>query len=123
MRKSMSFCHVADSIKRIEILLNHIRNKNNFKSRGSLFPLVQCFKTIFITLLFNVLGLLFVLFGSIFQDFSSLTHTKELFAFPFMLFTSTPLYTHVHSLLYHPISNTFRQKMMSFTFNPSMTPT
>ena len=65
----MGFCHVAHSMNRIEIPLTHIRDKNKFKSRDSLFPLVQCFKTIFVTLLFNVLRLLFVLFGSMFQDF------------------------------------------------------
>ena len=79
------------------------------------------FQDYFATLLFNVLRLLFFLFGSIFQDFSSLTH-KKLFAFPLTLFTSSPLYTHVHGLSYHPISNTLGQKMMSFTFNFSMTP-
>ena len=94
MRESMRICHVAQSMKRIEIPLSHIRDKNKFKSRDSLFPLVQCFKTIFITLLFNVLRLLFVSFGLMFQNFSSPTHTKNLFAFPFTLFTSTPLYTH-----------------------------
>ena len=32
-------------MKRVEILLSHIRDKNKFKNRDSLFPLVQCFKT------------------------------------------------------------------------------
>ena len=54
--------------------------KNKFKCKDSLFPLVQCFKSIFVTLLFNVLRLLFVLFSSMFQDFSFLIHTKKLFA-------------------------------------------
>ena len=31
--------------KRIEILLSHIRDKNKFKNRDSIFLLVQCFKT------------------------------------------------------------------------------
>ena len=123
MQESMRFCHVVHSMKRIEIPLSHIRDKNKFKNRDSLFHLVLCFKTIFVTLLFNVLRLLFILFGSMFQDFSSLVHTKKLFAFPFTLFTSTPLYTHVHSFSYHPISNTLRQKTMSFTFNLSITRT
>ena len=48
MRESMRFCHVAHSIKRIEILLSHIRDKNKFKSEDSLFPLVQCHKSIYI---------------------------------------------------------------------------
>ena len=122
MQESMRFCHVVHSMKRIEIPLSHIRDKNKFKSRDSLFHLVLCFKTIFVTLLFNVLRLLFVLFGSMFQDFPSLTHTHtQLFVFPFTIFTSTPLYTHVHSLSYHPISNTLRQKTMSVTFNLSIT--
>ena len=44
-----------------------------------------------------------------FQNLPSLTHTKD-FAFPFIIFTFTPLYTHVHSRSYHPISNTLRKK-------------
>ena len=46
MRESMRFYYVAQSMKRIEIPLSHIRDKNKFKSRDSLFPLVQCFKKI-----------------------------------------------------------------------------
>ena len=49
MRKSMRFCHVAHSMKKIEIFVSHIRDKNKFKNKDSLFPLVQCFKTIFVT--------------------------------------------------------------------------
>ena len=41
----LRFGHVAHSMKRIEIPLSHIRDKNKFKSRDSLFHLVQCFKT------------------------------------------------------------------------------
>jgi len=47
MLESMRFCHVAHSMKRIEILLNYIKDKNKFKNIGSLFSLVQCFKTTF----------------------------------------------------------------------------
>ena len=95
MRESLRFCHVMHSMKRIEIPLSHIRDKNKFKSEDSSFLLVQCFKTIFVTLLFNVLRLLIVSFGTTFQDFSSLTQKKKkLFAFPFTIFTSTHLYTH-----------------------------
>ena len=77
---------------------------------------------IIIYLMFQLSRLLFVLFGSIFQDFSSLSHTK-LFAFPFTLFTFAPLYTHAHTPLCHLISNTLKQKMMLFTFSISTTPT
>ena len=66
MQESMRFCHVKHSMKRIEIPLSYIRDENKFKSKDSLFLLVQYFKTIFVTLLFNVLKLLFVLFGSMF---------------------------------------------------------
>ena len=46
----------------------------------------------------------------------SISHThKKLFAFPFILFTFTPLYTHVHNLSYHPISNTLRKKWCHLT--------
>ena len=55
MRKSMRFCHVALSMKKIEITLNHIRGKNKFKSRNSLFPLVQCFKANFCYILYSML--------------------------------------------------------------------
>ena len=122
MRESMRFCHVAHSIKRIKITLSHIRDKNKFKSRDFLFSLVQCFKTIFVTLFIqNYKTTICFIWFNISRLFISHTH-KKLFAFPFSLFTSTPLYTHVHSLSYHPISYTLRQKTMSFTFNLSMTP-
>ena len=106
MRESLRFCHVTHSMKRIEIPLSHIRDKNKFNSRDSLFPLVQYFKTIFVTLLFNVLRLLFVLFGSIFQDFSSLTHTKNSLHFhsPFSLLL---LYIHM-SIAFHTIPSQIR---------------
>ena len=52
--------------KKIEILLNHKRDKNDFKNMNSLFLLVHCFKTIFCYILFNVSRLLFLLFGSMF---------------------------------------------------------
>ena len=48
MQESMRFYYVAHSIKRVEILLSHIRDKNKFKNRDSLFLLVQCFKTFLI---------------------------------------------------------------------------
>ena len=47
MQESMRFCHVTHSMKRIEILLGHNKDKNKFKNRDSLFPLVQCFNTTF----------------------------------------------------------------------------
>ena len=48
VRESTKFYHMAHSIERIEILLNYIRNKNKFKNRTSLFPLIQCFNTNFV---------------------------------------------------------------------------
>ena len=54
MRESMMFYYVAQFMKRIEIPLSHIRDKNKFKSRDSLFPLVQCFKTIFLFFIFYI---------------------------------------------------------------------
>ena len=54
MRESMRFCHVAHSMKIIEISLNHIRDKNKFKSGDFLFPLVQCFKTNFCYILLSM---------------------------------------------------------------------
>ena len=106
MQESMRFCHVVHSMKRIEIPLSHIRDKNKFKSRDSLFHLVLCFKTIFVTLLFNVLRLLFVLFGSMFQDFPSLTHTHNFLYFhsPFSLLL---LYIHM-SIAFHTIPSQIR---------------
>ena len=106
MQKIMRFCHVTHSMKRIEIPLSHIRDKNKFKSSDFLFSLVQCFKTIFVTLLFNVLRLLFILFGSMFQDFSSLVHTKNSLHFhsPFSLLL---LYIHM-SIAFHTIPSQIR---------------
>ena len=82
-------------MKRIEIFLSHIKDKNKFKNRDSLFHLVQYFKTTFCYIfLFNVLRLLFVSFGSMFQDFSFLSHTKNSLHFhsPFPLLL---LYIHM----------------------------
>ena len=73
--------------------------------------------------IFNVLRLLFVSFDSIFQDFSSLTHTKNSLHFHSPFFTSIYLDTHAYSPSCHPISNTLRPKTMSFTFNLLTTPT
>ena len=47
MQERMRFCHVAHSIKEIQLPLNHIRDKNKFKNGDSLFPLVQYFKANF----------------------------------------------------------------------------
>ena len=54
MQERMKFCHMVHSMKRFEILLSHIKNKNKFKSRNSLFPLVQCFKTIFYYIFYSM---------------------------------------------------------------------
>ena len=117
MRERMRFCHVTHSMKRIKIPLSHIRDKHKFKIETLYFFWFNVSR-LFLLHYYSML-LLFVLFCLIFQDFSS----QIRFAFPFTLFTSTLLYTHFHSLSYHPISNTLRQKTMSFTFNLSMTPT
>ena len=77
MQKIMRFCQVVHFMKKIEIFLNHIKDKNKFKNRDSLFPLIQCFKTTFCYILVNISKLLFVSFGSMFQDFSSLLHTQD----------------------------------------------
>ena len=76
MQESMRFCHVKHSMKRIEIPLSYIRDENKFKSRDSLFLLVQYFKTIFVTLLFNVLKLLFVLLVQCLKTFH-FSHTQK----------------------------------------------
>ena len=49
MRESMTH-----SIKRIKILLSHIRDKNKFKNKDSLFLLVQCFKTNFYYIFYSM---------------------------------------------------------------------
>ena len=105
MQESMRSCHVAYFMKRIEILLSHIRDKNKFKNMDLLFLLVQCFKTNFCFLLINISRLLFVSFGSIVQDFSSLSHTH----------TKNSL--HFHNPSFHSISNTLQPKMMLFAFD------
>ena len=110
MRESIRFCHVAHSMKRIEIPLSYIRDKNNLKVETLYFLwfnvsrlifvtfCIQCFKT---TIYFNWFNV----------SRPSISHThKKLFAFSFIIFTFTHLYTHVHSLSYLPISNTLRKK-------------
>ena len=54
IRESMKFYHVAHSIKRIEILLSHIKDKNKLKNRDFLFSLVQCFKTTFCYIFYSI---------------------------------------------------------------------
>ena len=54
MRESMRFCHVTHSMKRIEISLSPIKDKNKFKSGDFLFSLVQCFKTNFCYILYSI---------------------------------------------------------------------
>ena len=124
MRDSMRLCHVMHSMKRIKILLNHIKDKNKFKNMDSLFPLIQCFKTTFnlLNFLFNFLRLLFVLFGSMFQDFFSLSLTSNSFHFhsPFSFLL---IYIYISTTLHAIPSNTLRQKTMSLNFSLSMKPT
>ena len=121
----MRFCHMAHSMKRIEIILNHIRDKNKFKNRDSLFLWFNISRPLFVTFFIQCLKdyYLFHLVQYL-NIFLFLSHTK-LFAFPFTIFSSTPLCTYAHSPSYHPISNTLRQKKkkMSITFNLSTTST
>ena len=106
MWKSMGFCHMSHFMKRIDILLSYIRDKNKFKNMGSLFPLVQCFKI------------------------SHLSHTQKTLCISINYFTFTLLYTHAYNSSCNSISNTLKKekkteeekKTMSFTFNLSMTP-
>ena len=123
MQKSTRFCNVAHSKKIIEILLSHIRDKNKFKNRDSLFPLIQCFKTNFCYIFYSMFYD-YYLFNLIqyFKTFH-LFHTHKIFAFPFSILISTHLYTYAHSHSYRPILNTLRQKTILFTFNLSTTPT
>ena len=86
-------------MKIIEILLSHIREKNKIKNRNSLFHLVQYFKITFCYNLFNVSRLLFVLFDSIFQDFSSLLHTQNSLHFH-STFSLLLIYIHMPTPLY-----------------------
>ena len=119
----MRFCHMAHSMKRIEMILSHIRDKNKFKNRDSLFFWFNISRPLFVTFFIQCLKdyYLFHLVQYL-RLFLFLSHTK-LFAFPFIIFSSTPLYTYAHSPSYYPISNTLRQKTMSFTFNLSTTST
>ena len=114
MQESMRFCHVMHSMKRIEIFLSHIKDKNKFKNKNSLFHLVQCFKTIFVTFFIQYFKttISFIWFD-VSRFFFSLTH-KKLFAFLFTHFTSTPLYTHAHNNLLSISSQIHRQKLQPF---------
>ena len=114
----MAYCR-----KRIEILLNHIRDKNKFKSRlfisfGFSRPFfvtffIQCSKSTICFIWFNVSRL-----------FLFLTHKKTLCIsiyhsnFYSFIYTFPQLLTSCYS-----VSNTLRQKTIPFTFNLSMTPT
>ena len=106
MQKIMRFCHVTHSMKRIEIPLSHIRDKNKFKSSDFLFSFVQYFKTIFVTLLFNVLRLLFIYLVQCFKTFHfSYTQKNSLhFHSPFSLLL---LYIHM-SITFHTIPSQIR---------------
>ena len=108
MWKNIRFYHVAHSMKRIEILLNLIRDRNKFKNRDFFYFLwlnvsrllfviffIQCVKTTICFIWFNVSRL-----------FLSLSRIKKFFVFPFTLFTSTPLYTNAHNTSCNSISNT-----------------
>ena len=106
--RSMRFYHVAHLIKRIEILF--ISFDSMFQDYFLLYFFFQCFKTTICFILFNISRLFF-----------SHTH-KKLFPFSFTIFTFTPLYTYAYNPLCYPISNTLKQKTISFTFNFSMTP-
>ena len=79
MQESMKFCHVAYSMKKIEIPLSHIRDKNKFKSSDPLFHLVQCFKTIFVILFIQYFKttICFIWFN-VSRLFISHTHKKTL---------------------------------------------
>ena len=72
----------------------------------------------FLHFLFNVLKLLFISFGSMFQDLPSLTHTKNSLHFH-SSFSLLLFYIHM-SIAFHIILSQIyliRQKMMSFSFN------
>ena len=117
MQESLRFYYVAHSMKRIEISLSYIRYKNKFKSRNSLFPLIQCFKITFFTFFIQCFKtIICFIWFNISKFFISHTY-KKLFAFSFTLLTSNQLYAHAHSPSFHSISNTLKPKMMSFTFN------
>ena len=125
MQENMRFCHVAYSMKRIEIPLNHIRDKNKFKNSDPLFHLVQCFKTIFVILFIQCFKttICFIWFN-VSRLFLFLTHKKTLCIsiyhsnFYSFIYTFPQLLTSCYS-----VSNTLRQKTIPFTFNLSMTPT
>ena len=121
MRESMRFYHVAHSMKRIEILLSHIKNKNKFKIWTFYFFWFNVSRLLFVTFFIQYFKttICFIWFN-ISRFFLSLTHTK-LFTFPLTIFTSTPLYVDAHSHSCNPISHTLQPKMMSFTFNFSRT--
>ena len=123
MQENMRFCHVAYSMKRIEIPINHIRDKNKFKNRlfiyfSSMFQdyfcyiIIQCFKTTNCFIWYNIS-----------RFFISHTHTqKPLFISIHHFHFYSFIYT---SIAFHTIPSQIHldKKMMSFTFNLSMTPT
>jgi len=110
---------VAHSIKKIEILLNYIRNKNKFKNRDFSFPLVQCFNTNFVAFFIQYCFKTIICFiwFNVLRFFLFFIHTK-LFAFLFTLSIYIYIYIYIymyvciyaHSPSCHLISNTLRQK-------------
>ena len=101
MRENMRFCHVAHSMKRIEILLIHIRDKNKFKSEDSLFPLVQCFKTNFCYILY-----------SMFQDYY-LFHLVQCFKTFHFSHTQKTLCISIHHFYFYSFIYTCPQPFIS----------
>ena len=114
MQKSLRFCHVAHSMKRIEVeILLEIRT--NLKIETFYFLWFNVSRLLFVTFFIQYFKTTICFIGSMFQDFYSLSHTKNSLHFhlPFPLLLH---YTHAYNPSCYPISNTLKQKMMSFTF-------
>ena len=125
MQENMRFCYMAHSMKRIEMILSHIRDKNKFKNRDSLFFWFNISRPLFVTFFIQCLKdyYLFHLVKYL-RLFLFFTHTK-LFAFPFT-FSILLFYIHMPIAL-HTIQSQIhldkKKKKMSITFNLSTTST
>ena len=89
MQESMRFYHVVHSMKKTEIPLSYIRDKNKFKSKNSLFLLIQCFKIAFC-----------YIFYSMFQDYY-LFHLVQYFKIFHLSHTQKTLCISIHRFYFY----------------------
>ena len=91
MSESMRFCYVAHSTKRIEIFLSHIKDKNKFKNRDSLFLWFNVSRLLIVTFFIQYFKITIYFIGfNVLKLFLYFTHKKtfciSIHYFPFYSF-------------------------------------